>query len=93
MNFIIVESPSKCQKIKYFLQTGNPSLSFDVRGCCGHFREIVSIDPNTFDVTFQIMKEKKNIYKPFPDPFKNIHRLNYGLLQIMTEKEKQLDGT
>ena len=86
MNFVIVESPSKCQKIKYFLETSNPSLSFDVRGCCGHFREIVSIDPNTFDVTFQIMKEKRKYIQTISRSFQKYSSVE---LWIATDNDRE----
>ena len=53
---VIVESPVKCSKIQYYLQQIDPQALFLVRACCGHFREIQSIHPTTFNIQFQMMR-------------------------------------
>lgn len=55
---IIVESPSKCKKIQYFLGEIDKSKVFSVVPCCGHFREISSIDKKTFEVKYKYSKGK-----------------------------------
>ena len=62
---VIVESPTKCSKIQYYLQQINPRASFLVRACCGHFREIQSIHPGTFDIKFQMIRTKAKNNPPF----------------------------
>ena len=56
---VIVESPSKCKKIEYILSQIDPNRRFIVRACCGHFREIKSIDTESFDVLYQTIPTKK----------------------------------
>lgn len=55
---IIVESPSKCKKIQYLLTEIDKSKVFSVVACCGHFREISSIDKKTFQVKYKYSKGK-----------------------------------
>lgn len=55
---IIVESPSKCKKIEYFLSEIDKRKVFSVVACCGHFREISSIDKKTFEVKYKYSKGK-----------------------------------
>lgn len=55
---IIVESPSKCKKIQYFLGEIDKSKIFSVVPSCGHFREISSIDKKTFEVKYKYSKGK-----------------------------------
>jgi len=55
---VIVESPSKCKKIQSILSQIEPKKKIIVLACCGHFREISSIDKKTFDVKFKYSKGK-----------------------------------
>ena len=50
---LIVESPSKCKKIKSLLSQLYPHASFEVLACCGHFRHIHSIRDN-FEIVFEL---------------------------------------
>ena len=50
---LIVESPSKCKKIKSLLSQIYPNDSFEVLACCGHFRHIEFIRDN-FEIGFQL---------------------------------------
>ena len=56
---VIVESPSKCKKIQDFLTQIDKTKQFIVCASCGHFREIASIDDNTFAITFSYIRGKK----------------------------------
>jgi len=55
---IIVESPSKCKKIEYFLGEIDKNKIFSVVPSSGHFREISSIDKKTFEVKYKYSKGK-----------------------------------
>lgn len=55
----IVESPSKCKKIKFLLEKIDPNEKFLVYACCGHFREISDICTKTFHITFKPIVSKK----------------------------------
>lgn len=55
---VIVESPSKCKKIQSILSQIEPKKKIIVLACCGHFREISSIDKKTLDVKFKYSKGK-----------------------------------
>lgn len=55
---IIVESPSKCKKIQSFLSMIDKEKTFFVVACCGHFREISSIDKKTFEIKYKYIKGK-----------------------------------
>lgn len=55
---VIVESPSKCKKIQMILSQIEQKKKIMVLACCGHFREISSIDKKTFDVKFKYSKGK-----------------------------------
>lgn len=56
---VIVESPSKCEKIKSFLTSTEKYKNTIVVATCGHFRELKSICPETFDMKFDIMSKSK----------------------------------
>lgn len=56
---VIVESPSKCKKIQDFLTQIDKTKQFIVCASCGHFREIASIDNDTFAITFSYIRGKK----------------------------------
>lgn len=59
----IVESPSKCKKIKFLLEKIDPNEKFLVYACCGHFREISDICTKTFHITFKpILSKKKYLH-------------------------------
>lgn len=55
---VIVESPSKCKKIQSILSQIEPKKKIMVLSCCGHFREIASIDKKTLEVKFKYSKGK-----------------------------------
>jgi DNA topoisomerase-1 len=57
---LIVESPSKCQKIKRLLAGVFPESCYEVMACCGHFRHIRSIHAN-FDISFEMDSSKQSI--------------------------------
>lgn len=56
---VIVESPSKCKKIQTLLSQIDKTKTFMVVASCGHFREIFSIDKNTFEISFSYIRGKK----------------------------------
>lgn len=56
---VIVESPSKCKKIQYLLSQIDKTKTFVVVASCGHFREIQSIDDETFSIIFSYIRGKK----------------------------------
>lgn len=56
---VIVESPSKCEKIKGFLTSTEKYKNTIVVATCGHFRELKSVCPNTFDIKFEVMSKSK----------------------------------
>lgn len=56
---IIVESPSKCEKIKKFLVSTEKYKNCTVVATCGHFRELKSVCPKTFDMKFIVSPKSK----------------------------------
>jgi DNA topoisomerase-1 len=56
---VIVESPSKCEKIKSFLTSTDKYKNSIVVATCGHFREIKSICPKDFSIKYEIMSRSK----------------------------------
>ena len=67
---VFVESPSKCKKIKYLLSLIDKTKDFEVIASCGHFREISSIHPKTFSLTYKIQKGKYKYIKNFKEKVK-----------------------
>lgn len=71
MRAIIVESPSKCKKIQSILQELYPIETFRVIATCGHFRDIKSIDDQSFSIHFEITPSKistvQNLRKTIQD--------------------------
>ena len=57
---LIVESPSKCQKIKRLLSEIYPEASYEVMASCGHFRHIRSIQKN-LEIVFEMDSSKLGI--------------------------------
>ena len=55
---VILESPYICKKIQSILSQIEKKKNIIVLACCGHFREISSIDKNTFQVKFKYSKGK-----------------------------------
>ena len=84
---VIVESPAKCSKIQYYLQQIDPQASFLVRACCGHFREIQSIHPTTFNIQFQMMRTKSK----YINTLKKITR-NTPSLEIIIATDNDREG-
>lgn len=84
---VIVESPAKCSKIQYYLQQIAPDSSILVRACCGHFREIQSIDPTTFEINFQMMRSKSK----YIHTLKKIKR-NTPSLEIIIATDNDREG-
>jgi DNA topoisomerase-1 len=60
MNIVIVESPSKCQKIQSIL-TNEFGNDYKVIACCGHFRDIKTITSD-FKIHFEITPSKFRQY-------------------------------
>ena len=56
---VIVESPSKCEKIKSFLTSTDKYKNSIVVATCGHFREIKSICPKDFSIKYEVMAKSK----------------------------------
>lgn len=56
---VIVESPSKCEKIKSFLTSTDKYKNSIVVATCGHFREIKSICAKDFGIKYEIMAKSK----------------------------------
>lgn len=56
---VIVESPSKCEKIKSFLTSTDKYKNSIVVATCGHFREIKSICSKNFSIKYEIMTRSK----------------------------------
>ena len=84
---VIVESPAKCSKIQYYLQQIDPQALFLVRACCGHFREIQSIHPTTFNIQFQMMRTKSK----YINTLKKIKR-NTPSLEIIIATDNDREG-
>ena len=56
---LIVESPSKCEKMKGFLRSTEKYKNTNVVATCGHFREVKSVCPDTYHVDFAILPKSK----------------------------------
>ena len=56
---IIVESPSKCEKIKKFLTSTTKYKNSTVVATCGHFRQLKSVCEKTFKIKFEIIPKNK----------------------------------
>lgn len=56
---VIVESPSKCKKIQSILSTIDKTKKFVVVASCGHFREIKSINKDSYEITYSYIYGKK----------------------------------
>ena len=82
MNIVIVESPSKCQKIQSIL-TSEFGNDYKVIACCGHFRDIKTITPD-FQIHFEITPSK---FRQYDNMKKNIQDANEIILASDDDRE------